>query len=429
MALITLIRRGHTAGSRRTKPCWPALGIFGASLFLGDSMITPAISVLSAVEGLKVAAPSLEHLVVPITAAIIVALFLVQRIGTAGVGRLFGPVMVVWFLDHRGVRHQRDRRAPGDPQGAVADLRAGLLLQPLRDRVLRAGRRRPRGHRRGGAVRGHGPLRARADHPRLAAARVPRLHPELHGPGRADPRRPARTSAARSSCSCPTGRSGRWSSWPPRRRSSRRRRSSPAPSPSPHQAVQLGYLPRLRIAHTSADTIGQIYVPWINWLLMVSVLTLVFAFQTSAALAFAFGMAVTGTITITTLLFFYIARHQWRKPLWLVAARRRRLLDRRPALPRREPDQARARRLAAAADRRDRLHHADHLAARPRDRHAPARARRGLAARLHRRPPRANAARSRASRAPPCSSTAPRSPRRWPCAPASSTSTRSTSTS
>jgi KUP system potassium uptake protein len=86
-----------------------------------------------------------------------------------------------------------------------------------------------------------------------------------------------------------------------------------------HQAVQLGYLPRLRIVNTSEHTVGQIYVPWINWVLMVSVLTLVFAFQTSAALAFAFGMAVTATITITTLLFFYIVRHQWGKPLWLVA--------------------------------------------------------------------------------------------------------------
>jgi KUP system potassium uptake protein len=76
----------------------------------------------------------------------------------------------------------------------------------------------------------------------------------------------------------------------------------------------------LRIAHTSDETIGQIYVPWINWTLMVSVLTLVFAFQTSAALAFAFGMAVTGTITITTLLFFYLYRHKWGKPLWLVLA-------------------------------------------------------------------------------------------------------------
>jgi KUP system potassium uptake protein len=84
------------------------------------------------------------------------------------------------------------------------------------------------------------------------------------------------------------------------------------------QAAKLGYLPRLRITHTSEETIGQIYVPWINWLLMVSVHTLVFAFQTSSALAYAFGMAVTGTITITTLLFFYVVRHQWGSPLWLV---------------------------------------------------------------------------------------------------------------
>jgi KUP system potassium uptake protein len=84
------------------------------------------------------------------------------------------------------------------------------------------------------------------------------------------------------------------------------------------QAGQLGYLPRLRIAHTSESTIGQIYVPWINGVLMVSVLTLVFAFRSSEALAFAFGMAVTGTITITTLLFFYLAYIHWQKPLWLV---------------------------------------------------------------------------------------------------------------
>ncbi|MFD9400290.1 KUP/HAK/KT family potassium transporter [Streptomyces sp. NPDC060011] len=83
------------------------------------------------------------------------------------------------------------------------------------------------------------------------------------------------------------------------------------------QAAQLGYLPRLRIAHTSESTIGQIYVPWINWLLMVSVLTLVFAFRSSTALAFAFGMAVTGTIT--TLLFFYVARLRWGTPVWLIA--------------------------------------------------------------------------------------------------------------
>jgi KUP system potassium uptake protein len=98
MALITLIRRGPMAGRRQVTMLLAGLGIFGASLFLGDSMITPAISVLSAVEGLKIAAPSLEHLVVPITAAIIVVLFLLQRLGTGVVGRLFGPVMLVWFL-------------------------------------------------------------------------------------------------------------------------------------------------------------------------------------------------------------------------------------------------------------------------------------------------------------------------------------------
>ena len=84
------------------------------------------------------------------------------------------------------------------------------------------------------------------------------------------------------------------------------------------QAAQLGYLPRLRIAHTSETRMGQIYVPWINWALLASVLTLVVTFKSSAALAYAFGMAVTGTITITTLLFFYIVRYHWRTPLWIV---------------------------------------------------------------------------------------------------------------
>src|SRR5262249_53266590 len=97
MALITLLRRRHTQGSARTKLILAGLGIFGASLFLGDSMITPAISVLSAVEGLKVASPSLGGLVVPIAAVIVVVLFLLQRSGSGTLGKLFGPVMLVWF--------------------------------------------------------------------------------------------------------------------------------------------------------------------------------------------------------------------------------------------------------------------------------------------------------------------------------------------
>src|SRR5262249_58358868 len=92
----------------------------------------------------------------------------------------------------------------------------------------------------------------------------------------------------------------------------------PGVSAVSHQAAQLGSLRRRRIEHTAEETIGQIYVSWINWALMVAVLTLVLTFKTSAALAYAFGMAVTGTITITTLLYFYIARHDWRRPLWLI---------------------------------------------------------------------------------------------------------------
>src|SRR6185437_15865922 len=84
------------------------------------------------------------------------------------------------------------------------------------------------------------------------------------------------------------------------------------------QAAQIGYLPRLRIDHTSEERIGQIYVPWVNWALCVAVLALVFTFRTSTALAFAYGVAVTGTITITTLLFFYIARKHWKWPMWRV---------------------------------------------------------------------------------------------------------------
>src|SRR5262249_580113 len=97
MALITLIRRQGAPGGRRAKAVLAALGIFGASLFFGDSIITPAISVLSAIEGVKVAAPSVHELVVPITAVIMLGLFLLQRLGRGAVGRLFGPVMAVWF--------------------------------------------------------------------------------------------------------------------------------------------------------------------------------------------------------------------------------------------------------------------------------------------------------------------------------------------
>ncbi|MGZ4351740.1 MAG: KUP/HAK/KT family potassium transporter, partial [Solirubrobacteraceae bacterium] len=318
MALITLIRRGHMAGSHRTKLMLAALGIFGASLFLGDSMITPAISVLSAVEGLKVAEPSLEHLVVPITAAIIVALFLLQRIGTAGVGRLFGPVMVGWFLTIaacgvNGIAEHPEILKALSPAYALDFFfnHFSIAFFALAAVVL--------------AVTGAEALYADMGHfGRAPITRAwlllvfPACILSYMGQG-------ALILDDRANIASPFFLLiPDWGRWPlvflaTAATVIASQAVITGAFSVAHQAVGLGYLPRLRIAHTSAETIGQIYVPWINWLLLVSVLTLVFAFQTSAALAFAFGMAVTGTITITTLLFFYIARHQWQKPLWLVA--------------------------------------------------------------------------------------------------------------
>lgn len=317
LALITLIRRG-TPGGRRTKLALAALGVFGASLFFGDSMITPAISVLSAVEGLKIVEPSFEPLVVPITAVIIVLLFASQRLGTARVGRLFGPVMIVWFLAIAAFGVSGIAQHPGilkalSPTYAVGFLvghfaiaffaLAAVVLAVTGAEALYA----DLGHfGRAPITRawlflvfpacilsylGQGAL-VLGDPEGAIASPFFLLVPQW---GRIPMVLLATAATVIASQAVITGAFS-----------------------VAHQAVQLGYLPRLRIAHTSARQIGQIYVPWINWMLMVAVLTLVFAFQTSAALAFAFGMAVTGTITITTLLFFYVVRHQWGKPLWLV---------------------------------------------------------------------------------------------------------------
>ncbi|MET9073597.1 potassium transporter Kup [Streptomyces sp. NPDC004232] len=318
MALITLVRRWSSRRAGRTAAVLAALGIFGASLFFGDSMITPAISVLSAVEGLKVVQPSLEGAVVPVTAVIIVLLFLVQRRGTAAVGRVFGPVMIAWFaaIGACGVAGIADHPAilrALSPTYALGFLfgHFGTAFFALAAVVL--------------AVTGAEALYADMGHfGRRAITRAwlflvfPACILSYFGQGAlilADPhnisspffllapdwgRLPmvvlATAATVIASQAVITGAYSVTS-----------------------QAAQLGYLPRLRIAHTSESTIGQIYVPWINWLLMVAVLTLVFAFRSSAALAFAFGMAVTGTITITTLLFFYVARAKWGTPKWLVA--------------------------------------------------------------------------------------------------------------
>ncbi|GIF52279.1 KUP system potassium uptake protein [Asanoa ferruginea] len=317
MALITLLRRLGGGRSRRAALVLAALGVFGAALFFGDSMITPAISVLSAVEGLKIVQPGLEDLVVPITAVIIVLLFLVQRRGTAAVGRFFGPVMIAWFVAIAacgigGIVENPHILAALSPTYAISFVAGNFHIGffALAAIVL--------------AVTGAEALYADMGHfGRRAITRgwlslvLPACVLSYFGQG-------ALILSDQSTISSPFFLlTPDWARLPMVVLATAATViASQAVITGAYsvasQAAQLGYLPRLRVAHTSASTIGQIYVPWINWLLMVSVLILVFAFRSSAALAFAFGMAVIATITITTLLFFYLARVRFHTPLWIV---------------------------------------------------------------------------------------------------------------
>ncbi|GAA1860592.1 potassium transporter Kup [Asanoa iriomotensis] len=317
MALITLLRRNGGGPGRRRAVVLAALGVFGAALFFGDSMITPAISVLSAIEGVKVVQPGFAHLVVPITAVIIVLLFLFQRQGTATVGRFFGPVMIVWFVaigacGVSGIYQNPEILRAVSPTYAFSFLAGNfeVAFYSLAAIVL--------------AVTGAEALYADMGHfGRRAIARgwlalvFPACLLSYFGQG-------ALILGDQSKISSPFFLlTPDWARLPMVVLATAATViASQAVITGAYsvasQAAQLGYLPRLRIAHTSVSTIGQIYVPWINWLLMVSVLTLVFAFRSSAALAYAYGMAVVVTITITTLIFFYLARVRFHTPLWLV---------------------------------------------------------------------------------------------------------------
>ncbi|MFF1821330.1 potassium transporter Kup [Kribbella sp. NPDC058245] len=317
LAMITLIRGTGGSSGRRTTVVLAALGIFGASLFFGDSMITPAISVLSAVEGIEVLQPGLAAWVVPITAAIILGLFSVQRHGSGRIGRSFGPIMIVWFITIAVcgiggiVRHPSILKALS-PTYAIGFLTGhfGTAFFALAAVVL--------------AITGAEALYADLGHfgrkpitrawlfmvfPALILSYLGQGALVLEDPnGFTSPffllvpewgRIPMVVLAtAATVIAAQAVITGAFS--------------------VAHQAVQLGYLPRLRIRYTSTESAGQIYVPWVNWALMIAVLTLVFAFESSAALAFAYGMAVTGTIVINSLLFFYLVRKLWRKPLWMV---------------------------------------------------------------------------------------------------------------
>lgn len=291
------------------------LGAFGACLFYGDSVLTPAISVLSAVEGLEIATPSLKAWVLPIAAGILIGLFLVQRRGTAAVGRWFGPIIVLWFLALAGVGLWQIGQAPQilqavDPRHAFHFLASrgwGLFLA-LGAVVL--------------AVTGAEALYADLGHfgkrpIRLAWTGLvfPALALNYAGQGALLLRDPGAVgnpfylsfpeelllpaviiATAATIIASQAVISGAYS--------------------LTQQAMQLGFLPRMRIVHTSARERGQIYVPAVNWLLLVAVVLAVFGFRTSSAMASAYGIAVTGTMLITTVLTYFVVRRSWGFPAW-----------------------------------------------------------------------------------------------------------------
>jgi KUP system potassium uptake protein len=316
MALISQIRQLGKGVEGRVKLMLAGLGVFGAALFFGDSMITPAISVLSAVEGTETISSSMDSFVVPITVAIILVLFAIQRRGTGSVGKVFGPVMLLWFatitaLGVRGIAMHPEVVKALSPSyafdflfhsGSTGFFALGSVVLAITGcEALYA----DMGHFGRPAITrawlllvfpacilsylGQGALIM--DDPHAISAPFFRLMP--HGGLVAL----VVLATAATVIASQAVIAGAFS--------------------IAHQASQLGYLPRLHVIHTSQRAYGQVYVPLINWLLMLAVLALVLAFQSSAKLAFAYGMAVTGTIVITTVLFFVIVHRRWRRPLWL----------------------------------------------------------------------------------------------------------------
>ena len=315
MALIALVR-GTSLRRRAAAAALVALGIFGAALFYGDGMITPAISVLSAMEGLEVADPGLESAVVPLTLAVVVLLFAAQRFGTGAVGRLFGPVMLVWFSVLAVSGLAEVLQAPEilkalSPSygvqffvdnGGTAFLALGsVVLAVTGAEALYA----DMGHFGRRPIRrswfflvfpaltlnylGQGALIL--DSPKAIGSPFFLLVP---GWARIPMVILATVATVIASQAVISGAFS-----------------------VTRQAIQLGFLPRLRVRHTSEEA-GQVYVPAVNMLLLVAVIALVVGFGSSQGLASAYGIAVTGTLAIDTVLFFVVVRLLWRKPLWVV---------------------------------------------------------------------------------------------------------------
>jgi KUP system potassium uptake protein len=315
MALIALA----TTAIRR-QPQWRipllVIGVFGASLFYGDAVLTPAISVLSAVEGLEVGTRAFTPYVVPIAVVILVALFAIQARGTATVGRLFGPVTLLWFIAIGAAGIYGIAREPAilvalNPLHALRFITTHAVESFI---VLGAVVLAVTGAEALYADMGHfgkGPVRI-AWFSLVAPALVLNYFGQgallIADPGAAEnpfyrlvpgwalyPMVALATAATVIASQAVI--SGAYS--------------------ITRQAVQLGFLPRLNMVHTSAREIGQIYIPAVNWTLCAVVLAAVIGFGSSSRLAGAYGVAVTGTMLVDTLLTFFVIRYAWRYPLWL----------------------------------------------------------------------------------------------------------------
>ena len=294
------------------------LGLFGTALLYGDGVITPAISVLSAVEGLEVATPLFEPYVLPFTIGILAVLFFAQRFGTGGIGKVFGPVTVIWFvtlaiLGIAQIVQQPGVVAAANPMYAFTFFLEngwrGFLVLGSVFLVVTGGEAlyADMGHF------GRRPIRLV-----WFTVVLPALLLNYFGQAALILRNPE--AAENPFYEMVPG----WGLYPMVILATMATVIASQALISgafslTAQAVQLGYLPRVLIRHTSKKEYGQIYIPTINWLLMVACIGLVLGFRSSSNLAAAYGVAVTMTMAITTILFYFVARERWGWPLWVAA--------------------------------------------------------------------------------------------------------------
>ena len=318
MALLALAIA--SVGDRpRTRAVLLLVGVAGTSLFFGDAVLTPAISVLSAVEGLEVGTTAFKPYIVPIAMGVLVSLFLIQRKGTGLVGLLFGPVAALWFLSLGLAGAWNITQTPAilaaiDPRHALHFATAhGYASFIVLGSVLLA-------------ITGAEALYADMGHfgkkpIRLAwfLVAAPGLVLNYFGQGALLLRDPA-AIANPFYLAFPS-----WALYPMVALATAATVIASQATISgaysmARQAIQLGYLPRMTIHHTSASTMGQIYIPAVNWILLGSVAIAVLGFGSSSRLASAYGVSVMGTMMVETVLTFFLLRYAWKYPLWLCIA-------------------------------------------------------------------------------------------------------------